>query len=151
MKLNIANELRSPGKAGECALRSQFDGFEFAGRRIEFAAPVTVKARYVYDGIGIDVRGSIETAFVSVCARCGEEFTEPFEANFSERFVKSAEDCRDDCYMFSTDVIDLSDMVIDNILLNMPIAGTCSEDCKGICGVCGINLNTGQCSCSNGG
>jgi uncharacterized protein len=147
MKLDIAAELKLPGKVSECELSSQFPDIEFSGRSIRFAAPVSVSARYVYDGKAVEVRGKIRTAFESQCARCGTQFTEPFETGFSERFAKSAEDEDDEVYLFSTDVIDLSQMVLDNILLNMPISSVCSEDCKGICPVCGSNLNTGQCSC----
>ena len=147
MELNVAAELKLPGTPNECELSHTLPGCEFYGRNIKFAAPTTVRARYVYDGAGFDISGTIITAFESECARCGIRFKEPFKVDFSERFVKTITDEEEDAYPFSSDTIDLSDMVLDNILLNMPISSVCTKDCKGICPVCGTNLNTGQCSC----
>ncbi|MDF2674142.1 MAG: hypothetical protein K0R09_2410, partial [Clostridiales bacterium] len=44
--------------------------------------------------------------------------------------------------------IDLKDMVMDNIILSMPIKFLCSPECRGLCPVCGKNLNKYQCNCN---
>ena len=44
-------------------------------------------------------------------------------------------------------VLDLDSVAQDDILLELPIRMLCSEDCKGLCPVCGCNLNKEQCSC----
>ena len=44
--------------------------------------------------------------------------------------------------------IDLTEGIREDILLTFPQSFHCSEDCKGLCPVCGQNLNEGQCSCS---
>lgn len=43
--------------------------------------------------------------------------------------------------------IDLTEGIREDILLTFPQSFHCSEDCKGLCPVCGQNLNVGQCSC----
>ena len=43
--------------------------------------------------------------------------------------------------------IDLTEGIREDILLTFPQSFHCSEDCKGLCPVCGQNLNLGQCSC----
>jgi uncharacterized protein len=35
----------------------------------------------------------------------------------------------------------------DNVVMNLPGKFLCSEDCKGLCGLCGHDLNQGACSC----
>ena len=35
----------------------------------------------------------------------------------------------------------------DALLLELPYRFLCSEDCKGLCSNCGINLNLGTCTC----
>jgi uncharacterized protein len=42
----------------------------------------------------------------------------------------------------------LEDVLREQVLLALPLKVTCREDCKGLCGHCGQNLNEGQCSCS---
>ncbi|WDU84060.1 YceD family protein [Caloramator sp. Dgby_cultured_2] len=49
--------------------------------------------------------------------------------------------------MITEDRINLEDMIIDNIILSYPAKILCSDDCKGLCPVCGKNLNEGQCEC----
>ncbi|MBI4436795.1 MAG: DUF177 domain-containing protein [Candidatus Omnitrophica bacterium] len=46
-------------------------------------------------------------------------------------------------------VIDLTDDIRQEILLEYPMKPLCQEGCKGVCGACGQNLNEATCSCSN--
>ena len=36
----------------------------------------------------------------------------------------------------------------EQVLLALPMHAACGEDCKGLCGTCGQNLNEGQCGCA---
>ena len=42
-------------------------------------------------------------------------------------------------------------LVLDEILVNWPDKVLCSEDCKGVCGSCGKDLNLGTCDCQDTG
>jgi uncharacterized protein len=43
--------------------------------------------------------------------------------------------------------LELADVIKEQILLAMPMQRICSEDCKGICPVCGANRNEVACDC----
>lgn len=43
--------------------------------------------------------------------------------------------------------IDLAPAVREQILLAVPMGALCREDCRGLCQVCGHNLNEGECDC----
>ena len=43
--------------------------------------------------------------------------------------------------------VDLSGIVNQTLVLSLPMKPLCSENCRGLCPVCGINLNTGSCDC----
>ena len=43
--------------------------------------------------------------------------------------------------------LDVDKLVYAEILVNWPMRVLCKDDCKGICKVCGMNLNKGACSC----
>jgi uncharacterized protein len=43
--------------------------------------------------------------------------------------------------------LDLTPAVREQILLSLPAAPLCSEDCKGLCPKCGKDLNDGECGC----
>lgn len=151
MKLSVSRELKLPGKPSAATITERWNDFEHLGRRIRFALPVTLSVEYVFDGSGFNVKGSIHTAFHSECARCGKEFIEPFETTFDERFEKteSERDGEDEqeAYPFAGDELELDDLVRDAILLNMSGYSLCREDCKGMCPICGCDLNSAQCSC----
>jgi uncharacterized metal-binding protein YceD (DUF177 family) len=48
---------------------------------------------------------------------------------------------------FHEDVLDLTEDVRDDILLTFPQRNLCREDCRGLCVVCGQNLNARECGC----
>ncbi len=146
MKLNVAQELKQPGRVGRSHMEEDLGHQEYLGRVLNFASPLTIDAEYIYDGEGFNVRGTITTRLNSECALCGKAFIEPLSFDFDERFVREpGED--EECYAYSGETLDIGQMVLDNLFLNLPVYSKCSEDCKGLCPVCGCDLNTVQCSC----
>ncbi|MBV8117697.1 MAG: DUF177 domain-containing protein [Candidatus Eremiobacteraeota bacterium] len=47
--------------------------------------------------------------------------------------------------------LDLADLAQQLVLSAMPMGLRCSDDCQGLCGMCGANKNTGACSCVSNG
>ena len=47
------------------------------------------------------------------------------------------------------DGFDLDEFIINLLELKLPFRFLCDEDCKGLCPVCGTNLNTSECSCND--
>jgi uncharacterized protein len=45
-------------------------------------------------------------------------------------------------------VLDVSELVRQQLAVNLPMAQLCREDCRGICPECGQNLNLGPCGCA---
>lgn len=150
MELNVAAELKMPGLVKSAHLEEVFPEMELAGNRIRFSEPVKLDIRYSFDGEGVNIEGVLSSSVIMNCTKCNEEFVSPFEVDFSERFLKLSEEEAEelDCYSYTGEVLKLNKMAEDLILLNAPLYGVCSPDCKGLCPVCGTNLNTSQCSCT---
>ena len=51
-------------------------------------------------------------------------------------------------FLDSEDFVDISSVIHDLILLEIPIKKLCSNNCKGLCSNCGINLNEFKCKCN---
>lgn len=51
--------------------------------------------------------------------------------------------------MIKDGCIDLEEPIKQIVYLSMPMKALCKGDCKGICPMCGINLNTGKCECND--
>jgi uncharacterized metal-binding protein YceD (DUF177 family) len=52
-----------------------------------------------------------------------------------------------DLFPFDGDRIDLEPLFREQFVLSIPYAPLCREDCKGLCGQCGVDLNSGTCTC----
>jgi uncharacterized protein len=53
-----------------------------------------------------------------------------------------------DITYLSHEYIDLSDVLTEQLQLQVPFQPLCNENCKGICSKCGTDLNLGRCACS---
>ncbi|HET7523328.1 MAG TPA: DUF177 domain-containing protein [Acidimicrobiales bacterium] len=61
----------------------------------------------------------------------------------------SGEDEDEETYPLKGELLDLQPLVRDALLLELPLAPLCSEDCQGLCATCGADLNDGPCSCEH--
>jgi uncharacterized protein len=100
---------------------------------------------------GILVRGTLGFRVALPCARCLEPQELAFEANVAELFVdptkRDAQDEEDPGYELVDDLtaIDLSTMVRDALLVDLPVRVLCREDCLGLCPTCGVDRNRTDC------
>ena len=150
MELNVAKELKLAGLVSSAHIEERMEPIELMGRIIETTEPVSVDVSYTFDGEGFRLEGMLASAVKMNCTKCDNEFIEHFEVPFSERFlrVSEAEAEELDCYTYSGETLKLDKMIRDLVLLNAPMYGLCKPDCKGLCPVCGTNLNNTQCSCT---
>ena len=52
----------------------------------------------------------------------------------------------EECF-YEGDVIDLDEILREQIILALPMYPRCSPECRGLCPVCGIDLNQETCDC----
>lgn len=102
------------------------------------------------------VEASVEGTVHAQCHRCLEMFDMPVKTGFSMIFhrgsaVEQSEDVLEDDFILLTEEgenrYDIFPRVTEAIILEIPIKILCKPDCKGLCPVCGANLNEGDCGC----
>ncbi|KJR43673.1 membrane protein containing DUF177 [Candidatus Magnetoovum chiemensis] len=54
-----------------------------------------------------------------------------------------------DEYYYSGDKITLSEIIQEQIILNIPFKALCKDTCKGLCPACAADLNVSSCECKN--
>ncbi len=145
MLISVTEARKSPGQAFGFSLEETAGPFELGAEEVVLVKPVSISGSIVADAEGISVRGALKTAIKAECARCLKPLTEPLDAEFNVRFHKSAGD-DDEIYLYEGDSLDITDMVKDYALLAVPIRSLCRPDCKGLCAVCGADLNAGGCA-----
>jgi len=124
------------------------------------AAPVSLTFDIFKDKQQFRLVGRVETTLELPCSRCLEPFTLPVEQTFDLRYqphaVNAGEGEReieeDDLTtaFYEDDEIDLGQLMREQFYLALPMKPLCADDCKGLCPVCGTNLNRGACSCKRG-
>ena len=89
------------------------------------------------------VEGEISYSITGSCTRCLGATTKDFVVDFNEELdMNNLEG-----YKIKNDIIDLTKIVNDRIIMNEPVNFLCRENCKGICVNCGVNLNEESCKC----
>ena len=114
MKLNVAQELKQPGRIGKCHEDVILDRQEYLGRELKFAAPLTVEGEYFFDGEGFSFKGTATTRLDSECALCGKPFIEELTFDFDERFLREPEP-DSECYGYTGEELDVSQMLLDDL------------------------------------
>lgn len=101
------------------------------------AGDITYHLSAIMAGADLIVTGSASVPLATVCARCLDDIRVPVSV-------------KDLCFHFEKvrDLeVDLTEDVREELLLAVPSCFYCSPDCKGICPVCGTNLNHASCDC----
>jgi len=150
----VAQLMRDVPSSNELVFSAPFDAdHEFVPRGraetdVEPDALVDVAVLLQSFSGGLRVKGRVAAPWFGVCRRCSESVHGRVDVAVDERFVDHREPGDDDAYLIENDVADLAPLVHDAILLELPLAPLCREDCRGLCPYCGIDRNEASCDCS---
>lgn len=93
------------------------------------------------------VRGKADAIVRLICDRCLETFDAEISAEICQRYSSDPNEKDEEIYPIRSHEIDLEDVVTEAIVLSIPMKWLHDENCKGICKVCGVNLNKQSCHC----
>ncbi|HKK00839.1 MAG TPA: DUF177 domain-containing protein [Desulfuromonadales bacterium] len=127
-----------------------------------FLAPLRVHLRALRVHEMVEVEGAVETTVSLTCSRCLKEVSLPLAAHFALTFTEELPDIDSEdedgegvelsaeemgLILFQGDEIDLRDAIAEQVVMALPLRPLCDEGCKGLCQVCGADLNNGDCGC----
>ncbi len=142
--VDISDLAGRPGASRAIALGAQLRGLEgpLGGVRETDPVDVDLVAESLTDGI--EVTGRIAGRFRLTCSRCLADFTGGFEYKVDEVFYFDDGEEKGG-YEVQRPVIDLEPMIRDAIGLGIPSQPLHDEACRGLCTVCGADLNFEDC------
>jgi uncharacterized protein len=143
--VNVADLLHRPGARRHVELTGKLDALRVVDTVVPEGAPVAVAATLEWVSDGILATGGVTAPWVAACRRCLTEVHGEVEARFQELF--EPEPHEGESYRLQGDYIDLAPMARESLLLELPLAPLCREDCAGLCPTCGADLNAGPCGC----
>ena len=123
--------------------------------------PSTIHAqlRVALRGERVIVDGHIHGDLELTCCRCAKGIPQQLEKDFSVEYWPDPKVSQEgeelelsydelEIGFYRDDKIDLSAVVTEQIILDIPMKPVCAESCKGLCDQCGADLNEETCDCA---
>ena len=146
MKFNLARLLEEP-----IGSKMSFEIDEAQQRLAEDLCVDFVRGTVEFTRInrGIFGEGHLRSQVQLECARCLETFAQPLDLHLEAQFgLPSTKPHGETIFPIGPKgVLDLTEALREQVLLELPMRPLCKPDCLGLCPVCGKNLNEGPCDC----
>lgn len=137
MHISLETLRNSPGQTYFYTFIQEAAAFDLTEDGDCFDGLVEVRIEAVYHDGKIHVNGSLRAGLVLICSRCLQSFTFSLEGQYEDNLL--AEE------MQGLDVIELAR---EMYYASLPLKPLCVEVCKGLCPVCGVDRNHGDCICN---
>ena len=119
--------------------------FDLKGYWDEIKGDVSIKGTYGFiDEEKISLEGVLSFKAICACDLCLTEFEESFQIPFSETYYPWGSE---EGFNYQGNKLDLSPLVADMAAITLGEKRLCKESCKGLCEICGEDLNIRDCGC----
>lgn len=121
----------------------------------DFDGDVAVEAVLDKSSTQILLTASITATARFTCDRCVSPFSQSLRSGYSMVYVSEGIETQHldpaEVQVISAGLhmIDIAEDVRQTVLLSVPLKVLCKETCKGLCPLCGTNLNEQTCTCSD--
>lgn len=123
---------------------------------VNITSPAVAALHLEKSGGEVIVSGELNAQVHYQCCRCLKDFEreETISINVVYHPVTDMTNDRHELHDDEMDMgfysgveLDLGDLVGEQLFLNISMKPLCSEDCKGLCAICGVDLNDVECGC----
>jgi len=91
---------------------------------------------------GLLVQGKAHGIVQSECVRCLEAVEQPLEVEFTELYAFTAASVTESgLFVPENGQLELAPVIREEMLVAIPMSSLCRPDCRGLCPLCGENLN----------
>lgn len=148
MWLDLRDLIEIPGATRP--FRTALDEQRLLGPSITgFSAPPEAEGEIKNTAGVLDLSATIRAGERCVCDRCGAVFDRDTVMEVRVPLAADLEDADNfDGFALEGDGIDVADVLETCFILDAESKCLCRPDCRGLCPVCGKNLNEGDCACA---
>lgn len=153
MNINLSEIMSIKGNIEHIQAPIELKSFCMEGIEYSFAHKSFIDLTLTHLGNRkVKMEGEAKLSLLIPCNRCLEEVETWFDLKISQDldFNQGSEDRieeLDEKNYINGYNLDVDLLVYNEILINFPMKVLCDEECKGICKVCGTNLNKSSCDC----
>ncbi|MEA4815695.1 MAG: DUF177 domain-containing protein [Lachnospiraceae bacterium] len=148
MNLDISKISSEKGASMDFSFNGGISKPDACNPGITFLEPVSVKGTITNFKGQFLAEGFVTTKVSLLCSRCLNPVDIDINFKLRETFA-SSDNGNNEIEIFKGNTIELDDVLYRNIISKLPMKPLCSDDCKGLCPKCGMNLNDGNCSCNS--
>jgi len=125
-----------------------------------FIGPLEFCLRLQRVGQIVEVDGSFTTGLSTTCGHCLQKFEQSLAGDFALTYSPVSSDLSADApeeveldadelglVYYKNETIELLQPLQEQVLMAVPMAPLCSDDCRGLCPECGCDLNNNSCHC----
>ena len=146
MRVDISQIIGNKGAFEKFSLSEEIVDVNSYPDVVRFLDPVKAEGKITNTEGIFEVEGTVTTRVEMLCGRCLSPVEIGVNFILNVKF-KSTGNLDDEMQKFSGNEIDLDEVIASGIRLSLPMKVVCREDCKGLCPICGKNLNEGSCGC----
>ncbi len=150
MTVDVSSVLKITGARIELDGCVSLDSAEFLGGTYKFREPLKVKGEIYNNGQSLTLKADVTGIMQTQCSRCLKDIDRKMDFEVHELLSRPEDGATDDSdiILFEGHEIELDGIIRESFLMNIEGQYLCDEDCKGLCPVCGANLNDGDCGCA---
>ncbi|MCL1918431.1 MAG: DUF177 domain-containing protein [Peptococcaceae bacterium] len=175
MRINLSQLKHAPEATHTFQFHKPCPFFSMGADILALEDMLGVDLKVMRAGNSFIVSGSVHARIRVVCARCLEEFIFPLEAAFEDEWALAEDligECdlggcvtpsdrvdlrnsgmyqqrQDDLFCFTEEEVDVTERIMEHLILSLPMRFICSGECRGLCPQCGRNMNTDPCTCQD--
>lgn len=147
MLLDIQKAKQDQGKKIKLNVSVPLDNSYIKDRGYLFQDNCSLDGYMVYEFERLVIVAKAKQDVLVACDKCGKQFVLPISFEINEAFSNDLSDTT--FYGINPASVDIDKALIDNLLFNLPTRVLCKPDCKGLCPVCGKDLNKQKCNCKS--
>lgn len=155
MLIDLTEILSTEGLTKSVEAHTDLEKFEFKGVEYRIGSADDFVLKLTNEGRDrARLQGDLTVTLQLVCDRCLEEFTRDFPVEIDTVVDASVLDSDkvdeiDELSYYEDCNIDMDALLKKELMGLVPIQILCRDDCRGLCKVCGTNLNHGTCDCDD--
>lgn len=155
--IEVSPELFTPFESATFSGSYSLSKLPLGADTYAFEEPLTWSVVLSNTGGALLLAGTVRGVAWTSCGRCLDKVSIPLDGQIEEYFLLDAEGDlpkdydRDELAILpESHCIDLAPYIQAGILIELPIVPLCDPECKGLCPLCGANLNKEACVCAEG-
>ena len=158
MKLDITTIINDNGGTINIDMEEVLEDLKLGLGTVSFVGPVRFSGCITNSNGLLLLDGVAKLMYKTICDRCAVNIEQQLVIKVKENIIKDSlpdgqenveDSYLDDRYTLSSSILDLDRIIADCILTGMPTSHICSEDCLGLCDVCGVKISENGCNCND--